>query len=80
MPLQPRKPTISGLHQKKNGQQVEGSDPAPLVCAAETWPGILCSDVETSVEEICGTVGVCPQEGHKAIHGMEQFTCVDRVS
>ena len=33
-----------GLHQKKCGPQVEGGDPAPLLCTGETSPGVLCPE------------------------------------
>ena len=52
------------LHQKKSGQQGEGGDPAPLLCTGEASP-VLRPDVEFSVEERHGTVGFCPEEGHK---------------
>ena len=53
------------LHQKKCGQQTEGGDPALLLCAGEASPGVLCLDVESSVQEKHGPVRVCPEEGHK---------------
>ena len=40
-----------GLHRKKHGQQLEGGDPAPLLCAGEASPGVLCPDMELSVKE-----------------------------
>jgi len=54
-----------GLHQKKHGQQVEGGDPAPLLCSGDTSCGVLCPDVKSSLEERCGPVGAHPDEGHK---------------
>ena len=47
-----------GLHQRKSGQQVEGCDPASLVCTGETSPVVLHADVESSVEERYRPVGV----------------------
>ena len=55
----------SGLHQKKHGQQAEGGDPALLLCSGETSAGVLHPDVESSMQERHGCVGVCPEEGHK---------------
>jgi len=37
------------VHSKKGGQQSEGGDPAPLLCAGETSAGALCPYVESSV-------------------------------
>lgn len=54
-----------GLHQKKHGQNGEGGDPASLLCADESSPGVLCPDVEYSVQERYGPVGVHPEEGHR---------------
>ena len=48
-----------------HGQQDEGGDPAPLLCAGEASPGILRPDMESSVEERHRHVGAHPEEGHK---------------
>jgi len=54
-----------GLHPKERGQQGEGGDAAPLLCADEISPGVLHPDGESSVQERREAVGVCPEEGHK---------------
>ena len=51
MPLQPKCQLYPGLHQKMHGQQVEGGDPAPLLCTGETSPGVLHPDEEFSVQK-----------------------------
>ena len=50
-----------------HGQQVEGGDPALYYAHAHTCtsPGVLRPDVESSVQERCGPVGVCPEEAAK---------------
>ena len=48
-----------------HGQQIEGGDPAPLLCTGEASPRILCPHVESSVPERHGPVVVCPEKGHK---------------
>jgi len=40
---------------------------------------MLCPDVGSSVQERCGPVGVCPEEGHKNIQGMEHLSFEDRL-
>ena len=45
-PHSPENQSIPGLHQKKHGQKVKGSDPAPLLCTGEASPGELCPDME----------------------------------
>jgi len=61
----PKSQPYPGLHLKKHGQQDEGGDPAPLFCTGEDTPGVLCPDVESSVQERHGPVGVRPPKGHK---------------
>jgi len=54
-----------GLHQKTCGQKAETGDSAFLLCAGEASPGVLYSDVESSVQERHRPVGEHPEEGHK---------------
>ena len=66
MPLWPRRPMVSwGISSREHPQQVEGGDPAPLLCAGEASPVTLHPDVESSVQERHGPVGVCPEFGPK---------------
>ena len=39
------------LHQKKHGRQVKGGDAAPMLYSGETSSGVMCPDVEFSVQE-----------------------------
>ena len=64
-PHSPEGQPYPGLHQKKCGQQVEGGDPAPLLCTGETSPGVLHPDVESSVQERHRTPGAYPVDSHK---------------
>lgn len=54
-----------GLNQKMCDQQVKGGDLPPLLCAGESSPGVLCSDVESSVQEGHRPVGAHPEKDHK---------------
>ena len=44
--LSPESQPFPGLSEKNSGLQVEGGDPAPLLCSGETSPGLLCADVK----------------------------------
>ena len=54
-----------GLHPQQCGQQGEGGDSAPLLCSAETPPGVLCPALEPSAQERHGAVGAGPKEATK---------------
>ena len=51
MPTQLKKPMISWAASKEAWSAVEGDDPVSLLCFGETSPGVLCPDVEFSVQE-----------------------------
>jgi len=64
-PHSPESQQYPELHQKRHGQQAEGGDPAPLLCAGETSAIVLYPDAESSVQERHRLVGVHSEEGHK---------------
>ena len=64
-PCSPEGQLYPGLHQKKCGQQIEGDDPAALLCTGETSSRVLHPGVQSLVQERHGPVGVHPEEGHK---------------
>jgi len=68
-----------GMHQKKHGQQVEGDDPAPLLCSGDASPGVLHPDVESSVQERHRPVGARPEEDNKMNRRMEHLSYKDRL-
>ena len=41
-----------GCIKKKSGQQVEGGDPAPLLCAAEFWVQVWSPQYQRDMERI----------------------------
>ena len=56
---------ILGCIKVKCSQQVEGGDPAPLLCAGEASPRLVRPDVESSAQERHRLVGVHTEKGHK---------------
>ena len=64
-PCSPEILLYPGLNPKQHGQQGKGGDPAPLLCTGDASPGALHPDVQSSVQERHGAVGVNPEEGHK---------------
>jgi len=64
-PRSPESQLYPGLHPKQHGQQGEGDDPAPLLCAGEASPRVLHLGVESSVQERQGPIAAHPEEGYK---------------
>lgn len=63
--MSPESHLYAELHQKNCGQQVKGDDLAPLFCTGGSSHGVLCPDVESSVQEGHRSVGTHPEKGHK---------------
>jgi len=57
-----------------------GGDPAPLLRAGETSPGIVHPDVESPVQERHGPVGEHPEKGHTVIQEMEHLSYEDGLT
>ena len=68
-----------GLYQKKLGQQVEGSDSAPLLQSGETSPGVMYPALEPSAQEGHGAVGVGPEEATKMIRVLKHCSYEGRL-
>jgi len=80
-PHSPESQQYPGLHQKKRGQQIEGGDPAPPLCTGEVSPGVLCPDVESSVQEEYNIdlLGRVQKRAARMIQGMEHLSCEDKL-
>ena len=76
-PHSPESQPDLGLHQKKYGQQGEGGDPVPLLCAGETSPGVQHPDVESSARE--DLLEYVQRRATKMIPEMEQLSFEDRL-
>jgi len=76
---QPTRPTVSGLHKKQRGQEVEGGDCAALLHSGETSPGVLHPALEPSAQERHGPVGAGPEEATKIIRWMKTLSCEERL-
>jgi len=65
VPLQPKVQLYLWLHQKEHGQQGKGGDPAPVLCTGETSLGVSCQEMESSVQERHGIVGMHLENKYK---------------
>ena len=45
--------------------QVEGGDPAPLLCTGETSPGVVHPDIKSLAQKRYGSLRAHSEEGHK---------------
>ena len=59
------KANCPALHQKRGGQQGEGTYFVPQLCPYEDSSGVLCSTLRPAAQEGCEAVGVGPEEGHE---------------
>ena len=56
---------ILGCIQSSMASRVREVILPPLLCADEASPGVVCPDMESSVQEMHESVGVHPEEGHR---------------
>ena len=68
-----------GLHQQKRGQQGEGGDPASLLCAGVTSPGVLSPDMESSYRRDVDPLECVQRRTTKMIQGMKHLPYEDRL-
>ena len=52
----PESQLYPGLHQEKNGQQVEGGNSVTVLHSGEIPPGVLCPALESPAQEGHGAV------------------------
>lgn len=53
------------LHQEKHHQEVEGGDPLPLFSIGKSTSGILCQNLDPSVQDGHGFTGVSSMKGYE---------------
>lgn len=59
----PERQSYPWRHQKMCDQEVEVSDPAPLLLTGEASPGMLCPDVESAIQKRHGPAGEHAENG-----------------
>jgi len=79
VPLQHRKATVFQAASKAAWPAGCGRSSCPLLCADETSPGVLHPNVESSVQEKPGPVGVHPEEGDRNDPKDGTSSCEDRL-
>ena len=65
VPSQSRKPTVSWAASKEVWPAGQGRWSCPSALRCESSPGVLHLDLESSVQERHGSIGACPEEGHR---------------
>lgn len=59
----PESELYSGLHKKKDGQQIKGGDSSSLLCSCETLSEVLHPALGSSAQESHEPVAASPEKG-----------------